>query len=310
MTTAATIVPTKSTNVRIPYSSLAAAGFIRFLGWSSPGISTRLAAWLWSHPTRYARPAREVAVLSSGEPMKIPYGMGGIQAWTWGKGPVILLVHGWEGRGSQLGSFVDPLVRAGFRVVTFDAPGHGDSTGDQASLFTFVDAIHTVARHVGPIHTAIAHSMGGASVLAALNSGFEVGRVVFLAPADASLAIGRFADTVGMSDVVRERLRDLVEARHGAAIESIRGDRLAASMNIPALVFHDDRDRFVPMSDAESISGAWPGAELRRTHGLGHHRILRDQQVVGAAIDFIAPGANVHNSMIEEILADLRWGRD
>ena len=42
-----------------------------------------------------------------------------------------------EGRGSQLSTFVPSLLRQGFRVVTFDAPGHGDSplpqrVGDRA----------------------------------------------------------------------------------------------------------------------------------------------------------------------------------
>ena len=294
MTTAANATThIKSTNVRIPFSSLAAAGFIRFLGTGAPGISTRLAAWLWSHPNRYTRPERESVVLRGGTAMKIPLGMGGIQAWSWGRGPVVLLVHGWEGRGSQLYAFVDPLVRAGFRVVTFDAPAHGDSDGDQASLFTFVDAIHAVARHVGPIHSAVAHSMGGASVLAALNNSLEVERVVFLAPADPSEAIGRFAAMIGMPRVVRDRLHALVESRHGAPIESVRGATMAAGLHIPALVFHDDNDRFVPISDAESISSAWSTAELRTTHGLGHHRILRDAEVIGAAIAFIAQQADL-----------------
>ncbi len=324
MNAAAHINALKSTNVRIPISSIAAAGFIRLLGGGAPWVSTQLAQWLWNRPARHPRPRREAAIIDGGEPVRIPYGMNSIHAWSWGSGPVILLVHGWEGRGSQLGAFVDPLVRAGFRVVAFDAPAHGDSGGDQASLFTFVDAVHTVARAVGGVDTAIAHSMGGAAVLTALNSGLEMKRVVFLAPADASQAIGRFASTVGMPRVVQERLEEIVETRHGAPIDTIRGETLAAELDIPALVFHDETDRFVPFSDSVSISGAWPGAVLRPTQGLGHHRILRDPKVVAATVEFIAPGAEVQDAIaklasdelgpfsitLEELMHDLNWGRD
>jgi len=33
----------------------------------------------------------------------------------WGKGPTVMLVHGWSGRGAQLGELVEPLVAAGDR---------------------------------------------------------------------------------------------------------------------------------------------------------------------------------------------------
>jgi hypothetical protein len=40
-----------------------------------------------------------------------------LPVYSWGSGPTILLAHGWSGRGSQLGAFVEPLVEQGFRLV-------------------------------------------------------------------------------------------------------------------------------------------------------------------------------------------------
>ena len=34
-----------------------------------------------------------------------------IAAWRWGRGPTILLAHGWSGRGGQLSAFVEPFER-------------------------------------------------------------------------------------------------------------------------------------------------------------------------------------------------------
>ena len=42
-----------------------------------------------------------------------------------GKGPQVLLVHGWGGTGGDLASFVHPLVDAGFRTLTVDLPANG-----------------------------------------------------------------------------------------------------------------------------------------------------------------------------------------
>jgi hypothetical protein len=41
------------------------------------------------------------------------------------------------------------------------------------------------------------------------------------------------------------------------------------------------------------IVHAWPGAGLRITDGLGHRRILRDPDVIAAAVAFLAARRSV-----------------
>jgi len=53
------------------------------------------------------------------------------------------------------------------------------------------------------------------------------------------------------------------------------------------LVFHDPRDWKVPFKDGLEIVASWPSAELVRTHGAGHHRILRDPRVISRAVAFL-----------------------
>ena len=279
----------ESTNVRIPWSTLATAGAARALGTVWPRASARVAHRLWSRPQRFDRPQREHDFLSTAEQTDLPLGMGHIRTWTWGSGPTILLVHGWEGRGTQLASFVKPLVDLGYRVATFDAPAHGDSRGSEASIFTFADAIHRSARQLGPLHGLVAHSMGGAASLLALAAGLPAKRVVFIAPADASKAIDRFGDAVGLPPQVRRLLSNDVRDRYGAPLASVSPDLLAAQLQAPALVIHDQSDRFVPLGDGERIVSAWPGAELHVTEGLGHHRILRDASVIARSVQFLHP---------------------
>ena len=61
----------------------------------------------------------------------------GLAATAWGKGPTVLLAHGWESRGTHWGAFVPPLVEAGFRAVAVDAPAHGDSPGRRANVLQY-----------------------------------------------------------------------------------------------------------------------------------------------------------------------------
>jgi pimeloyl-ACP methyl ester carboxylesterase len=54
------------------------------------------------------------------------------------------------------------------------------------------------------------------------------------------------------------------------------------------LVFHDPRDWKVPIKDGLEIVASWPRAELVRTPGLGHHRIVRDPVVIAHAVAFLS----------------------
>ena len=87
-------------------------------------------------------------------------------------------------------------------------------------------------------------------------------------------------------------LGKLVEQRIGERMENLQALRHARRIGAPLLVLHDEQDRAVPVTCGESLVRAWPGAELRKTRGLGHKRILRDPQVIASSVDFInAPTA-------------------
>src|SRR2546427_4662875 len=55
-------------------------------------------------------PEHETAALAGARRTIVQVGGSPVSVWTWGHGPVVLLVHGWGGRGAQLARFVEPLV--------------------------------------------------------------------------------------------------------------------------------------------------------------------------------------------------------
>src|SRR6478735_2928342 len=87
-----------------------------------------LAASVYLRPMRATRKMpRELAYLETARRFVLPTSSGELAAWQWGEAerPLVGVLHGWEGHGAQLGAFAAPLVAAGFRVLAFDAPGHG-----------------------------------------------------------------------------------------------------------------------------------------------------------------------------------------
>ncbi len=100
----------------------------RALSALAPRLAALRAERMFLTPPRPRRPAGERALIAGAQARTVPIGDGShVETWTWGNGPRVLLVHGWGGRGAQLGAFVEPLVSRGFSVVAFDAPGHGAS---------------------------------------------------------------------------------------------------------------------------------------------------------------------------------------
>jgi pimeloyl-ACP methyl ester carboxylesterase len=92
----------------------------------------------------------------------------------------------------------------------------------------------------------------------------------------------------GLGVAARAAARARLERRVGERMADLDLPRAAARLDTPALIVHDGDDREVPWSDGAAIAGAWPGAELATTEGLGHRRILRAPRVVDAAVTFVA----------------------
>jgi len=278
-------VPNKSTIVR-PYLAtpvLLRAAFSA-ASHAAPSLTAAVAERLFFRTRRTAARPGERDVLERAAPLAI----GEMKAWSWGEGPTVLLVHGWNGRATQLGNFVEPLVERGYRVVAFDALGHGDSPGTRLSLPELASCIRQVADELGGVYGVVAHSMGGAATTLALSDGLQVERAVFISPpADPRAFLHTFSEALSITDEVRTRLKERVERHIGISIQSMRADLLASSMRIPLLVVHDRNDKEVPVQGGQSIANSWPNAELILTEGFGHQRILRAEPVTNVAVRFI-----------------------
>ncbi len=264
----------------------------------SESFGTSVAERLFTTPRRYRRPDRERSILATARESRIDVTLRSprwnhlrvpVATWHWGLGPAVLLVHGWEGRGSQLGAFVEPLVAAGMSVVAFDAPGHGNSPEHRLYLTDLADCIADVAASVGPLHGIIAHSFGAAGVLLAnARNGVHAQRNVMIAPnVLIDDAFVRFAQTLGLDDAERIALEHSVGTNAGVPVEALRLSKLATNREDALLVVHDIGDKEVGFAHGQQLAATWPDAQLRATTGLGHRRILRDADVITTAVEFV-----------------------
>jgi Serine aminopeptidase, S33 len=284
----------KRTTVR----SIMSSGVPRLVGVLSPTMPAA-AAWiaerLFLTPPRYAPPERERDLLTRARRGTVRVAGHRIATWTWGAGPRILLVHGWGGRGGQLGAFVEPLVARGFSVAWFDGPAHGASNGRRTTIPELARALDAVADALGPVRGIVAHSGGGVvtgwSVRHRLLAGFvDLPAAIALVapPADFRGHFERFARACGLASAARTRLEGRLHARVGLPPEAFDLPRFVPDLPVPVLVVHDRDDAEVEWAEGAAVAAAWPGAEFVTTQGLGHHRILRDPMVVAGVTAFLA----------------------
>ena len=241
-------------------------------------------------PRRRTPSGKEQKLIERANIFSIPTKTVDLTAYSWGEGKTVLLVHGWAGRGTQFGwSLVKPLIESGYRVVAFDAPAHGKTPGEQTNGFEIAEAIATVAENQSPIDSIIAHSLGVASTVLALNKGLTIRKIVCLASLCwLSSSVTTFSRLARLSQQEEDELFGMMENKFGKDVwEIFSVDKQVANLNIPALLFHDRGDRESSLPESEAIAEAWRDSRLIVTEGLGHKRILRDRQVIEQIVQFI-----------------------
>jgi pimeloyl-ACP methyl ester carboxylesterase len=278
-----------------------------FLERFAPVVGARWAETLWFTVPR-ARGPRDRHV-GPGRPFQVRVHGATVAGELWGDrpadgapgragAPVVYLMHGWGGWRGQLDPFVGPLVDAGFRVVAFDALGHGESDPGpegpgRGNILELADSLAAVVAAHGPAHAVVAHSLGATAAAFALRQGVPVGRLVFVSPMADPLPYTRaFAARLGFGERIRTRLVARVERRIGMAMPAFDVPAMAQQVATPPLLLlHDRLDAETAWADSEAIARTWPGARLVTTTGLGHRRILRAPAVVAEVTRFVGAPA-------------------
>ena len=264
------------------------------LSYVSPRLAGRLAfpMFVATGPRTPVRPAERAAHEQAA--VEYPEVDGKkLAVYRWGDGERrVLLMHGFEGRSSNMAAFAAGLQELGMAAVAFDFFGHGASEGSRATVVDLEPAIRATADKYGPFDAIIAHSFGGLCAFHALRGGVPAGRMVSIASVcDFGYLPEVFCTKLGLRPSIKADLqrRSEVFFRPETDIwERFSATYRAAELTIPLLVIHDENDKEIAVTQGRKLAAAYRQAEFIETNGLGHRRILADRGVLAATLEFIA----------------------
>ena len=262
----------------------------RIGGTLSPRLAGRVAYEMWFTPTRFRTPPVEAEALAAAELEYRAINNLSIATYRWGgSGPTVLLVHGWSGRGTQLWPYVQPLLAAGYSVLSFDAPAHGRSSGKQTNLYQFADVIQSLDEHYGPFESVITHSFGGPCLAVAMQNGLATSSVVNIAPpAHVEGLVAHFSDALSIPEnAVNDFVRRFEIAFGDNILQRASMVNIVSDFDQPALVIHDEDDADIPWEEGQAVARAWKRARFIKTSSFGHRRILRDPDTIAGVVDFV-----------------------
>lgn len=259
----------------------------------SPAMATRAAVWLFTKPKRSAVFPGESQLSAQANSYFLTHRGYDLAIMEWGRGPTVLCAHGWSSRGVRFKTLIERLVKSGYRVVAFDAPAHGLSSGSHTDVMDYADAILAVAQKTGSVHAIVAHSFGAAATLLALEKGLKIRRAVFFSALNGMRGpIDYLAEKLGFSDQIRESVKQSFEKKFQRSIESLEAVQIVPQLKTPPLlIVHDKYDPVLPFHNALDLADVWKNSGLLTTHGIGHEAILDALTVMNKVLGFLAtPG--------------------
>lgn len=249
----------------------------------APAITGKLFFNLWFKTKRYALGPEEEILVSQAKVKTLVWKPSQtLHVYEWGEGPVALLVHGWNGRAAQFHKVIEFLRIRGYKVVAYDAPGHGLSSGTECDLPAMVAALEMVHAHYGSVDLIVSHSLGGLAAGSMISKGYPVRQLMMIAPPNSiGDVIDITAKALSLSSQAKSALRSLFEEKYGGQVWkdfSFAGFRKSLDCVSKITVIHDDQDKEIPLIQGKSVSRNISNSVFLTTTGLGHKRILKSDE--------------------------------
>ena len=243
-------------------------------------------------PSQYEVKSVDREIIDRGNNYRIPFDGGELAVTSWGdSGPTVLLMHGWGGARAQMTGFVAPLLSAGYRVVAYDQPAHGESDGKMTNLIEIAPTMSLVMKREGEFDAVIAHSFGTLITSYALvNLNFPPpSKLIYFGAFNRLLeSLPRFQVLANLPDEVMDGLNAAISENFGKdVLDAIVNATLVPQINIPALMFHDTADNVTPVEDSRAIARVWKSAQFVETDGLGHRGALQSKEIHEQVLSFL-----------------------
>ena len=196
-----------------------------------------------------------------------------IQTYHWpGKGPKILLLHGWDSHTFRWKGLVKKLSALDYDIMACDAPAHGYSEGNILNVPIYDEVVQLMIDKFDP-SILIGHSLGAMTCVYNQHkqNKTHINKMVLLgSPSNMVRVMKGFQKILGLSDSFMTVTEDYFESRYGYRFKDFSISSFAQDVDIPSLVIHDKYDKIVPYKEAVAIDKALTKSELLLTEGAGH----------------------------------------
>jgi pimeloyl-ACP methyl ester carboxylesterase len=257
-----------------------------------PFLAYKYFVQLFFTPFHYTVPDKEKEIEETAELFSFQIDGKRIQGYTWGRGPIVVLVHGWAGRATQFRKFIEYFTSHGYQVVGFDGPAHGKSDGKKTHLLEFENALIQLFATLPQEPVAvITHSFGGAAVLYSMTKGLPVKKLINIAsPTIGDEIIDTYLRAINGSWKSGNYFKQYMVRTFGKTFDEFSSLHFIRHLPNPLklLLVYDEDDKEVFIRHAEELIKIYPSAKLIRTQGLGHTRILKDDAVIETCFRFVA----------------------
>lgn len=264
---------------------------IYFLEFLNPYWGMRLAAFFFSKPFRYKRPKRELPIFSRAQ--RSTYLVQKLNKTVWcyhwsGKGPKIVLVHGWSSRATNFYEIIEKLILLDYNVYAFDAVAHGESKGIITNIPELIKTLEELIQEWGPVEAILGHSGGGFASAYVVAQNPRIKKLILISPFNKVTDVfKKYFEMIQLGEKARLLMIGYFTKLTGKKVQELSGELSAQAIRAKTLVIHDRKDKEVQVEDSIDIAKNLKNGQLILTEGLGHRRILRDEMVINKLVSFL-----------------------
>ena len=241
---------------------------------------------LFTTPYRFSEPKDEKSLRLKADTETIEVKGNSVTVYSWGSGKPVFLVHGWCGRATQFKDLISTLIQAGYQVIAFDAIAHGQSTGKRTHFGDVCLVVSYLSKKFGPFHAIVGHSIGGIAVGCLISRGLETKGVITFGSASKLLyAIEPTKKIFNYSADVNDRI--VKWANEIADVDMNHCYFLDMDPKVKHLIVTDENDSRAPYEAVKEMHQKHPNSKMITTKGLGHVKILYDEDAIAQCIDFV-----------------------
>ena len=270
--------------------------FFNRLGPIFPDLAARLVLRLFTTPKQPRKPRPLPELFRSASTFDLPFQKGKLRVYAWGVfGPRVLLVHGWESNASTFRHMIPHLLSQGYRVVAFDGPAHGKSSGKHTTFPQFSQAVEAVLDYFaysGGVSHLIGHSFGAYTssfMLTEAEGRIPLKKVIAISmPTKVSMATDNLFKFLHVPPKVQRLFHQKLEALAGRKMEDYHMNKRFELINaLEVLVVHDVQDEVIPVPKRFNEPAGLDKVKCLITDGFGHYRTIKAPQIMERLIQFL-----------------------